>query len=137
MWENTMVYFQNLEQESFKHLKKSQNDHNLDAVVFLCPHKHYLLRSGFAEHVPKSQRFISSSGYNRLSIRWNSLVRKINLFRNHPYISTTHVKTHSLFLPVNRLEYGWADQLEDGCTGLFLHGLMNEQTWTTLLEPSW
>ena len=62
---------------------------------------------------------------------------------------TTHV---SLFLPVDRLEHGWAGQLEHGWAGQLeqccwqacscmleqtVRGLMNEQTWTTLLEPSW
>ena len=55
----------------------------------------------------------------------------------------THVKTHDLFLPVDRLQGGWAGQLEHGCwqaCSCMLeqtdHGLMNKQTWTTLLEPS-
>ena len=31
-----------------------------------------------------------------------------------PPVQTTHAKTHSLFLPVDRLEHGWAGQLEHG-----------------------
>ena len=42
-------------------------------------------------------------------------------------LSTTHVKTHSLFLPVDRLGHGWANQLEHGCW----------QTWTWLNWPGW
>ena len=57
-----------------------------------------------------------------------------------------YINTHSLFLPVGRLEHGWAGQLEQccwqGCScsctlEQTVHVLMNEQTWTTLLEPSW
>ena len=57
-------------------------------------------------------------------------------------VQCTHVKTHSLFLPVDSLERGWAGQLEHGCWQVCscmleqtVHtcGWMNEQTWTTLL----
>ena len=37
------------------------------------------------------------------------------------------MKTHSLFLPVDRLEQGWAGQLEHGCW----------QAWTWLSWPAW
>ena len=61
------------------------------------------------------------------------------------YVSIpTHVKTHSLFLPIDRLEHSWAGQLERGCWQASscmmkqtVHDLINRQTWTTLLEPSW
>ena len=32
-------------------------------------------------------------------------------------LRTTRVKTHSLFLPVDRLEHGWPGQLEHGWAG--------------------
>ena len=51
---------------------------------------------------------------------------------------------HTLFPCNDRLEHGWAGQLEHGCWQVFLcmleqavHDLMNKQTWTMLLEPSW
>ena len=58
--------------------------------------------------------------------------------------TTTNVKTHSLFLPVDRLDHGWADQLEHGradqlehgcwqaCSCMLeqtVHGLMNKLCW--------
>ena len=56
-------------------------------------------------------------------------------------LSYTHVKTHCLFLLVDRLEYGWAGHLGHGCWQACscmleqtVHGLMNKQTWTMLLN---
>ena len=52
---------------------------------------------------------------------------------------STHVQTQCLFLPVDRLEHGWAGQLEQcysqacSCTlEQTVPGLVNEQTWTML-----
>ena len=54
------------------------------------------------------------------------------------------VELASLNVVIDRLEHGWAGQLEQccwkACSWMLeqtVHGLMNEQTWTALLQPSW
>ena len=44
----------------------------------------------------------------------------------------THVKTHSLFLPVDRLEHGCWQACQSCMLEQTVHGLMNEENWTTL-----
>ena len=111
-------------------------------------------------HVPQAHwkekhRFWTNDILLLLGLGWVELLGKLNFsllsvvgIRSNGWDTLKWniptLKPHCLFLPVDRLEHGWAGQLEHGCWQAFprmleqtVHGLLNEQTWTTLLEPSW